>query len=288
MRKLATRNQQITAIKLCKNYGQQCAVLTGLKYTNSDFTVIIDDDLQQQPKDIIKLYQEIVKGYDVVYGVNKTAYQKKVIRQFGSRLRDYVFNRITNKPKDIKVCSFRMLNRKTVEQVVQSNNRFVYISMEILKHTRNIGNIKVDYASNNHSNYNLGKLIRLIIKLYITYSPQKMFEPFKQYGNDCEQYEIINKEQKLKYHIKEDNAWVKVMDHILGEIPILNFFTGYFFNPSYRVIDLQNKPILKMKKEASFFGRKFQVTNLNSTTIEDEESIILSLMMMVLIERRKG
>lgn len=102
------------------------------------------------------------------------------------------------------------------------------------------------------------------------------------------EYEIINKHQKLKYHIKEDNAWIKVLDGLLGQIPVLNFFTGYFFNPSYSVIDLQNKPILRMKKEASFFGRKFQVTKLVSTDIEDDESILLSLMMMVLLERRKG
>lgn len=102
------------------------------------------------------------------------------------------------------------------------------------------------------------------------------------------EYEIINEQQKLQYRIKEDNAWIKVLDNLMGEIPILNFFTGYFFNPSYSVIDLQNKAILKMKKEASFFGRKFQITKLNPSAIEDEETVILSLMMMVLLERRKG
>lgn len=102
------------------------------------------------------------------------------------------------------------------------------------------------------------------------------------------EYDIINKNQKLKYQIKEDNAWIKVLDGLLGQIPVLNFFTGYFFNPSYSVIDLQNKSILKMKKEASFFGRKFQITKLVPSTVEDEESIVLSLMMMVLLERRKG
>lgn len=102
------------------------------------------------------------------------------------------------------------------------------------------------------------------------------------------EYEIINSQQTLKYRIKEDNAWIKVLDNLMGEIPVLNFFTGYFFNPSYSVIDLQNKAILQMKKEASFFGRKFQITKLTPTPIEDEETIILSLMMMVLLERRKG
>ena len=102
------------------------------------------------------------------------------------------------------------------------------------------------------------------------------------------EYELINKHQKLQYYIREDSAWVKVFDALLGQIPILSFFTGYVFNPSYSVIDLQNKALLKMKKEPSFFGRKFQLTKLDTAHLEDEESILLSLMMMVLLERRKG
>ena len=102
------------------------------------------------------------------------------------------------------------------------------------------------------------------------------------------EYEIISKHQKLQYYVREDNAWVKVFDGILAQIPILNFFTGYFFNPSYSVIDLYGKSILNMKKEASFFGRKFKLSKLDTIKSEDEESIILSLMMMVLLERRKG
>jgi uncharacterized protein YxjI len=102
------------------------------------------------------------------------------------------------------------------------------------------------------------------------------------------EYELIDQNKKLQYHIREDNAWVKVGDSILGQIPILSFFTGYLFNPSYSVIDLQNKTILKMKKEASFFGRKFQLSKLKDIDFDDQERIVLGLMMMVLLERRKG
>ena len=102
------------------------------------------------------------------------------------------------------------------------------------------------------------------------------------------EYELIDQNKKLQYHIREDNAWVKVGDSLLGQIPVLNFFTGYLLNPSYSVIDLKNKPIIKMKKEASFFGRKFQLTKLNDIDFDDQERIVLGLMMMVLLERRKG
>ena len=101
-------------------------------------------------------------------------------------------------------------------------------------------------------------------------------------------YELIDQNQKLQYHIREDNAWVKVLDSLMGEIPILGFFTGYFFNPSYSVLDLNDKPVIKLKKEASFFGRKFELSKLSMIDSDDEERIILGLMMMILLERRKG
>ena len=74
----------------------------------------------------------------------------------------------------------------------------------------------------------------------------------------------------------------------MGQVPVLGALTGYFFNPSYSVLDLNNKSIVRLKKEASFFGRKFKITKLDDIDADDEERIILGLMMMILLERRKG
>lgn len=101
-------------------------------------------------------------------------------------------------------------------------------------------------------------------------------------------YELIDQHQKLQYHIREENAWVKVMDGVLGQIPILSIFTGYLFNPSYIVTNLDNKIVVRLKKEASFFGRKFEVSKLTDIDQDDEQRILLGLMMMILLERRKG
>jgi len=101
-------------------------------------------------------------------------------------------------------------------------------------------------------------------------------------------YELIDQHQKMQYHIREENAWVKVLDGLLGQIPILSMFTGYLFNPSYIVTDLQGKNVARLKKEASFFGRKFEVSKLTDIDLDDEQRIILGLMMMILLERRRG
>lgn len=102
------------------------------------------------------------------------------------------------------------------------------------------------------------------------------------------EYELIDQNETLQYHVREDNPWVKVFDRFIGEIPILSFFTGYLFNPTYSVLDLNNTPIAKLKKESSFFGRKFELSKLEAIDQDDQERIVLGLMMMVLLERRKG
>ncbi len=101
-------------------------------------------------------------------------------------------------------------------------------------------------------------------------------------------YELIDQHQKLQYHIKEENAWVKVFDGLLGEIPILNLFTGYLFNPTYIVTDLKNEGIVRLKKQPSFTGRKFEISKIKETDADDDQRILLGLMMMILLERRRG
>ncbi len=101
-------------------------------------------------------------------------------------------------------------------------------------------------------------------------------------------YEIIDQNEQLQYSIREENGWVKVIDGLLGEIPILGMLTGYFFNPAYNVTDKNDQVIARIQKEASFWGREFKVEKIANFDEDDGERIILSLMMMILLERRRG
>ena len=101
-------------------------------------------------------------------------------------------------------------------------------------------------------------------------------------------YNIFDQNDTQKYKVQEENAWVKVLDGMVGEIPIIGMFTGYFLNPSYIVHDNNGKEIYRLRKMPSFFGRKFQLDQLNDIADEEETLVVLSLMMMVLLERAKG
>ena len=101
-------------------------------------------------------------------------------------------------------------------------------------------------------------------------------------------YEIYDENEKQDLLIAEENAWVKVIDAVLVQIPVVGLVTGYIFNPSYIVTRPDGTPVVRLKKDPSFFGRKFTINKLAEFEKGEEERVILGLMMMILLERRRG
>ncbi|UOU98549.1 hypothetical protein MUU74_00940 [Chryseobacterium daecheongense] len=101
-------------------------------------------------------------------------------------------------------------------------------------------------------------------------------------------YNILDANDQPKFTVTEDSAWVKFFDGVIGEIPIIGMFTGYFLNPSYTVKGVDGKEYFKLKKMPSFFGRRFQLDRIIDIDDEDESLVVLSLLMMVLLERARG
>lgn len=101
-------------------------------------------------------------------------------------------------------------------------------------------------------------------------------------------YEVFGNENTKEFQIKEENPWAKVFDSLVGEIPVLGMLTGYMFNPKYIVTNNLDSPVVRLTKEPSLFGRKFRLDKLSEIDNQESERIILSLMMMSLLERRRG
>jgi hypothetical protein len=101
------------------------------------------------------------------------------------------------------------------------------------------------------------------------------------------QYEV-ERDGAVVMNIREANPWVKVMDHLLGEIPGLGLLTGYFFHPAYLVSRADGTQILKLTKQAAFMEGRFTLESLATLADEDERLAVLSLLMMLLLERARG
>jgi undecaprenyl-phosphate 4-deoxy-4-formamido-L-arabinose transferase len=93
------------------------------------------------------------------------------MRNVGSLMANFLFNAVCGKPRSVKVSSFRVMKKEIVQKVIAENYSFIYISAATLKHTKNIGNAKVQHEIRKHgrSNYNLWKLLKLFYNIYLNY-----------------------------------------------------------------------------------------------------------------------
>lgn len=102
------------------------------------------------------------------------------------------------------------------------------------------------------------------------------------------EYDIVDQKDQPQYKVQEANAWVRVADSMIGEIPVLGAFTGYLFNPTYNVTNKAGQIVVKLKKMPSFFGKEFELEKVADIDEDDKERVMLGLMMMILLERRRG
>lgn len=102
-------------------------------------------------------------------------------------------------------------------------------------------------------------------------------------------YEIFNENKQKEFIIQEENPWAKFWDALLCEVPLLGLLSGYLFNPRYVVKRTDtDELVVRLSKEKSFWGRRFKLDKLADLKEGEEERLVLGLMMLTLLERRRG
>ena len=157
---------------LSKNVGEHNTVMAGLNNVTGDFAVIMDDDFQNPVSEVVKLIEHAIDSQsDVVY----TYYEKKehsLFRNLGSKFNGKVATLLLNKPADLYLSSFKIINRFLINEIIKYDLPFPYIDGLILRTTSNISKIKVTHSKREEgkSNYTLRKLVSLWLNMFTNFS----------------------------------------------------------------------------------------------------------------------
>jgi hypothetical protein len=100
-------------------------------------------------------------------------------------------------------------------------------------------------------------------------------------------YEVMQNGQ-LDMTIEEESPMKKVLESLLSEIPIVGFIAVYLLNPSYIVRRPDGTPLLRLIKQPAVFEGKYTLEKLNEMPEDDELRSLMSLIMLVLLERNRG
>lgn len=159
-------------INLSRNFGEHNAVMAGLQYALGDYIITMDDDLQNPPSEVVKLFNYAHEHKkDVVYTYYKQK-QHSAWRNFGSWLTNKIANILLDKPSDLYLCTFRCMNSFLVQQICRYEGPYPYVDGLILQVTQNIGKLEVAHAPRQagQSSYNLRRLVRLWLNMFLNFS----------------------------------------------------------------------------------------------------------------------
>lgn len=169
---VATATVPVTLVEHARNYGEHNAVMTGLRHARGNFIITMDDDLQNPPEEVARLYDHArLGGWDVVY----TRYAEKqhaAWRNFGSRFANTVADWLLDKPKGLYLCSFRCMSRMVARAILRYRGPYPYVDGLIMQVTQRIDSIEVAHFARmeGRSNYTLLRLVRLWLNLATNFS----------------------------------------------------------------------------------------------------------------------
>ncbi len=188
--------------------------------------------------------------------------------------------------------SFKLLALASQIYIRDSNGNLLgYVKQKLLKlkedinvfadegQTQHLFNIKADRILDFSANYrftnNQGNVIGSIRRKGMRSIWKANYEIFDANGNQVLQ-------------INEENGWIKVIDAVAGEIPVLGMFTGYLFNPAYLISRTDGTQIARLQKEPAFFEGKFKLEPQIQLSGDEETRVLLSFLTMTLLERARG
>lgn len=171
-RLIETATVPLTYVEHARNFGEHNAVMSGLRRVRGSYVITMDDDLQNPPEEVVRLYDHArLGGWDVVY----TRYAEKkheAWRNIGSRFANKVADSLLDKPAGLYLSSFRCMSALVVENITRYTGPYPYIDGLVMQVTQRIDSIEVRHLARaeGRSNYTLRRLIRLWLNLATSFS----------------------------------------------------------------------------------------------------------------------
>ena len=171
IRELARENASVRGICFRRNFGQDNALMAGLRLVKGQYAVIMDDDLQHDPDYIPAMYEEVSKGYDVVYA----SYDQKrqaVWKNLGSWLNDKVSNVVLRKPHELYLSPFKIVRAEILPEVCKYEGPYPYVDGLLLRVTHNCSQVFIEHKKRyaGRSNYTFHRSVRVWVHVATSFS----------------------------------------------------------------------------------------------------------------------
>ncbi len=171
IRRLCREEKGRKGYDLARNFGQHAALMTGIRHTEGEIVVCLDDDGQTPADEVGKLLDALRAGADVAYA-SYAHKEHSAFRNFGSWVNEKMLEKLLNKPKELYVSSYFAMKRFVADEVMRYENSYPYLLGLVLRSTDRIVNVPVNHRRREvgTSGYTLTKLLSLWMNGFTAFS----------------------------------------------------------------------------------------------------------------------
>lgn len=141
---LCRTDPRVVGVDLRRNFGQDNAILAGLRLARGRHVAVMDDDLQHHPKYLPALLAKLEEGADVVYACFKTKRQK-LWKNAGSWLNGKIAEWVLGKPKGVYLSPYKVIRGEVAEAVCDYPGPTPYIDGLLFQTTSRITQIPAEH-----------------------------------------------------------------------------------------------------------------------------------------------
>ncbi len=179
--KLCATDKKVVGINLSRNFGQIHSTNAGMEYSSGEYVILMDCDLQDRPEAITDLFDEIKKGYDIVF-VKRKDRKDSPLTMFLSRNFYKVYNSLVEGYYDPEIGNFSIATRRVVDKynsIKESNRSYINV-LSWMGYKTSTLEIEGDEREEGRSSYSFSKKINLAIDMLTSQSnkPLKLLAKF--------------------------------------------------------------------------------------------------------------
>lgn len=161
----------VKGIRLSRNFGQHYAVSAGVAKAKGDNIVIMDCDLQDNPKDIRSLLEKRNEGYDVVF-TKRIKRKHGFLKTFNAMIYNKLFNFFSEEQYDINAGSLVLFSKRVAMQfnALEDKDRLYIQMLKWVGFKSTTISVEHNKRFEGQSSYSLLKLIKLGLQGWTSHS----------------------------------------------------------------------------------------------------------------------
>ena len=119
IKKLHEKDERIKFISFSRNFGKESAMIAGLDYSTGDYITTMDADMQDPPRLLVEMFEEIKKGeYDCIATRSVSRHGYGFVRKTLTKMYYKLINTISKTGVVDGARDFRLMTRQMVDSII--------------------------------------------------------------------------------------------------------------------------------------------------------------------------